>query len=175
MIIALENGRILTRAGFVDGGVLIEDGRIAAVVRGRAEAADARRDLGGRRLVPGFIDTQVNGGGGVLFNDSPTVETIVSMASVDRRSAPTTVARPPSARIPSAASCARPGTDASRTWSATAAPSAANAAARVGPTPPPAPVMRTTRSASPRSMAVRIGRASGADALRPQLVRAVRG
>jgi N-acetylglucosamine-6-phosphate deacetylase len=85
MITALENGRILTRAGFVDGSVLIEDGRIAAVVQGRAEAADERRDLGGRRLVPGFIDTQVNGGGGVLFNDAPTVETIARIGAAHRR------------------------------------------------------------------------------------------
>jgi N-acetylglucosamine-6-phosphate deacetylase len=85
MITALENGRILTRAGFVDGSVLIEDGRIAAVVEGRATAADARRDLRGRRLVPGFIDTQVNGGGGVLFNDAPTVETIARIGAAHRR------------------------------------------------------------------------------------------
>ena len=36
----------------------------------------ARHDLGGALLLPGFVDTQVNGGGGVLFNDEPTVETI---------------------------------------------------------------------------------------------------
>ena len=85
MITALENGRILTRTGFVDGSVLIEDGRIVAIVQGRAEAADERRDLGGRRLVPGFIDTQVNGGGGVLFNDAPTVETIARIGAAHRR------------------------------------------------------------------------------------------
>jgi N-acetylglucosamine-6-phosphate deacetylase len=33
-------------------------------------------DLGGTGLVPGFIDCQVNGGGGVLFNDAPNVDTI---------------------------------------------------------------------------------------------------
>ena len=33
-------------------------------------------DLDGGWLVPGFVDTQVNGGGGVLFNDHPTVEGI---------------------------------------------------------------------------------------------------
>jgi N-acetylglucosamine-6-phosphate deacetylase len=85
MITALENGRILTRTGFVDGSVLIEDGRIVVIVQGRAEAADERRDLGGRRLVPGFIDTQVNGGGGVLFNDAPTVETIARIGAAHRR------------------------------------------------------------------------------------------
>ncbi len=41
----------------------------------RVRAAQ-QHDLAGRMLVPGFIDTQVNGGGGVLFNDAPNVETI---------------------------------------------------------------------------------------------------
>ena len=33
-------------------------------------------DLGGGILAPGFIDWQINGGGGVLFNANPTVEGI---------------------------------------------------------------------------------------------------
>lgn len=85
MITALENGRILTGSGFIDGSVLIDGDRIAAVVEGPAPEADARRDLGGRRLVPGFIDTQVNGGGGVLFNDAPTVEAIARIGAAHRR------------------------------------------------------------------------------------------
>jgi N-acetylglucosamine-6-phosphate deacetylase len=36
-------------------------------------------------LLPGFIDTQVNGGGGVLFNDTPTVNGIVAIAEAHRR------------------------------------------------------------------------------------------
>jgi N-acetylglucosamine-6-phosphate deacetylase len=39
----------------------------------------------GAWLVPGFIDLQVNGGGDVLFNDSPTPETIVSIARAHRK------------------------------------------------------------------------------------------
>ncbi|RYF95068.1 MAG: N-acetylglucosamine-6-phosphate deacetylase [Caulobacteraceae bacterium] len=85
MITALENGRILTGAGFIDGSLLIEDGVIAAVVEGPATVAGRRHDLGGRRLVPGFIDTQVNGGGGILFNDAPTVETISRIGAAHRR------------------------------------------------------------------------------------------
>jgi len=85
MITALENGRILTRAGFVEGSVLIEGDRVVSVIEGRATAADTRHDLGGRRLVPGFIDTQVNGGGGVLFNDSPTVEAVARIGAAHRR------------------------------------------------------------------------------------------
>jgi len=43
-----------------------------------------RHDLQGGLLVPGFIDTQVNGGGGVLFNDAPTIETIRTIGRAHR-------------------------------------------------------------------------------------------
>ena len=33
-------------------------------------------EAGGGMLVPGFVDLQVNGGGGVMLNDRPDVETI---------------------------------------------------------------------------------------------------
>jgi len=86
--IALVNGRVLTQEGWRDdSAVLIEQGRIAAL----APADDARvraarqHDLHGQILAPGFIDTQVNGGGDVLFNDAPTVETLRTIAQAHRR------------------------------------------------------------------------------------------
>lgn len=36
-------------------------------------------------LVPGFFDTQVNGGGGVLFNDRPSVEAIETIGAAHRQ------------------------------------------------------------------------------------------
>ena len=42
-------------------------------------------DLGGGVLSPGFIDWQINGGGGVLFNADPTVEGIAAIAAAHRR------------------------------------------------------------------------------------------
>jgi N-acetylglucosamine-6-phosphate deacetylase len=77
-VIALVNGRVLLDGAFADGrAVLVQGDRISAVVESTAVPAGAQRhDLHGLRLVPGFIDTQVNGGGGALFNDSPTAETI---------------------------------------------------------------------------------------------------
>ena len=39
----------------------------------------------GAWLAPGFIDTQVNGGGDILFNDEPTVEGIAAIAAAHRR------------------------------------------------------------------------------------------
>ncbi len=42
-------------------------------------------DLGGGLLAPGFVDWQINGGGGVLFNAEPTVEAIAAIAAAHRR------------------------------------------------------------------------------------------
>jgi N-acetylglucosamine-6-phosphate deacetylase len=84
----LVNGRVLRDNGFVDGlAVIIEDGKIAAVVpRDDARVtASVAHDLLGQRLMPGFIDTQVNGGGGVLFNDAPTVDSIRAIGRAHRR------------------------------------------------------------------------------------------
>ena len=83
---ALVNGRVLTAAGFVDDlAVVIEDGTIVDVVAREHASAPHMHDLQGRMLAPGFIDCQVNGGGGVLFNDAPTVETIRRIAQAHRR------------------------------------------------------------------------------------------
>jgi N-acetylglucosamine-6-phosphate deacetylase len=81
---ALVNGRILTPGGIEPLTVRVEGERIASV--GLApEAADERVDLGGHLLLPGFIDTQVNGGGGVLFNAAPTVDAIAAIGAAHRR------------------------------------------------------------------------------------------
>ena len=85
---ALVNGRILTAAGLVSGTVvLISGSRIEALT----DLTDARCrdavmvDLQGQLLLPGFIDVQVNGGGGVLFNDDPSLETIQAIGAAHRR------------------------------------------------------------------------------------------
>ncbi len=83
---ALLPRRVLTPAGFEEGRcVLIEAGRIAALI----PAADCPADAEGRSLdgdlLPGFIDLQVNGGGGVLFNDQSTVDGIAAIAAAHRR------------------------------------------------------------------------------------------
>jgi N-acetylglucosamine-6-phosphate deacetylase len=88
MGLALINGRVLRADSFVRGQcVLIEQGRILAVLPAqdaRCRAAE-RYDLGGGLLLPGFIDLQVNGGGGVLFNDAPSVESIRAIGAAHRR------------------------------------------------------------------------------------------
>ncbi|MGA9333985.1 MAG: N-acetylglucosamine-6-phosphate deacetylase [Rudaea sp.] len=86
--VALVNGRVLTEAGFVDDLAVVVDGaHIAAVLsRGDAQMATlAQHDLRGRLLAPGFIDCQVNGGGGVLFNAAPSVESVRRIADAHRK------------------------------------------------------------------------------------------
>jgi N-acetylglucosamine-6-phosphate deacetylase len=83
---ALTGARILTPAGWRDDdALLIADECIAGIVAEGDVAADtARVVLNGGMLLPGFVDTQVNGGGGVLFNDSPTVAGIAAIARAHR-------------------------------------------------------------------------------------------
>jgi len=85
----LRNARILTADGFRDDlALVIEEGRITALVSDAAPqlgSAAEQVDLGGGWLLPGFIDAQVNGGGGVLFNNAPDVESLRTLAAAHRR------------------------------------------------------------------------------------------
>jgi N-acetylglucosamine-6-phosphate deacetylase len=86
MTLAYVNARVLTENGFRDDvAVVVGNGAIEAIVAADDVAVDEVRDLGGDFLVPGFIDVQVNGGGDVLFNDAPTVETIRRIGAAHRR------------------------------------------------------------------------------------------
>lgn len=57
-----------------DAALVLVDDRIEAI-QSRAKLPEGieRIDAGGGLIVPGFIDLQVNGGGGVLLNEEPTV------------------------------------------------------------------------------------------------------
>jgi len=71
---------------FDDHAVVVEGGLVRALVdfEDRPRGGDAV-DLGGGVLAPGFIDWQINGGGGVLFNAEPTVEGVAAIAAAHRR------------------------------------------------------------------------------------------
>ena len=86
--LALVNGRVLTDRGIEEGlAVLVEAGRIAAITTSHEalQRADDAHDLQGVTLLPGFIDCQVNGGGGVLFNNSPDPEALRRIGEAHRK------------------------------------------------------------------------------------------
>ena len=75
-VLSLDGSKIFT--GFdtlEDHTVVISDGIIDAVVpRDQIGSGIDKVDLGGGLLAPGFLDLQVNGGGGAFFNSSPDLQ-----------------------------------------------------------------------------------------------------
>ena len=70
-----------------NAAVVIEGSKIKCVIpqSGLPRTIAAQHLPAGAWLAPGFIDLQVNGGGDVLFNNSPTSETIATIAAAHRR------------------------------------------------------------------------------------------
>jgi N-acetylglucosamine-6-phosphate deacetylase len=84
-MIVLSGARIFDGERFLDDHVLVVEGKhIAAIVPYAERPHGAVRDLAGGLLAPGYIDVQVNGGGGVLFNEDPTPEGIAHIATAHR-------------------------------------------------------------------------------------------
>ncbi|MBZ9738089.1 N-acetylglucosamine-6-phosphate deacetylase [Mesorhizobium sp. CO1-1-4] len=75
---ALTGARIFDGDDWHEGAALVvREGLVEAIVPAGAIASDIRAvDTGGGMLVPGFVDIQVNGGGGVMLNDHPDVASI---------------------------------------------------------------------------------------------------
>lgn len=68
------------------GSLLVEGGQVAAILPADAEVAGATvARLDGGTLAPGFVDLQLNGGGGLMFNDAPSVATLRVMAEAHAR------------------------------------------------------------------------------------------
>lgn len=88
---ALTHGRIFTGYEVLDNhAVVIADGLIDRVCRLEELPADiTRREVDGALIAPGFIDLQLNGCGGVQFNDdiaAISVDTLAIMQKANEKS-----------------------------------------------------------------------------------------
>jgi len=83
MIFALEGARIFDGYCFHENSVLVsESGKIQTIIpSSELDQSIPVTQLTGGTITPGLIDLQVNGGGGVLLNNSPTIETLNTMAN----------------------------------------------------------------------------------------------
>ncbi|MEO1658377.1 MAG: N-acetylglucosamine-6-phosphate deacetylase [Pseudomonadota bacterium] len=78
--------RVLTADGWVDGqGIEINGGLIDAVRPPPNDPSDNVHNYPGCMIVPGFIDVQVNGGGGVQFNATITPDAIQEIGAAHAR------------------------------------------------------------------------------------------
>lgn len=80
-IVGLSNGHIVAADRVIDEAAFVIANDRIVEIRTSADRADLVIDLDGGWLVPGFIDTQVNGGGGVLLNDEPTLDGIAAIGA----------------------------------------------------------------------------------------------
>lgn len=84
---ALTNCTVFTASEILsEYCVLVEDEQIYDIVR-LMDCPDGieKIDLDGANLTAGFIDLQINGCGGVLFNTAPTIETLETMQQTNAR------------------------------------------------------------------------------------------
>ena len=80
---AITGSKLFNGIDFIEHkALLIEDQHIAGIVNEDAIPTDFQvKKLDGGILSPGFIDLQVNGGGGKLFNNSPDKESLNTIIS----------------------------------------------------------------------------------------------
>ena len=85
MSFAITGARVFDGTHILEGrAVVIEGTRIAGIPFEKDLGAGMRRHAVEGLLAPGFIDTQVNGGGGVMFNDVRKLDAIRTIASAHR-------------------------------------------------------------------------------------------
>ena len=86
--------QIVTRTGLQTGqALLIESGMIARLgpVADLQGPGNEEVQLPDQTLAPGLVDLQVNGGGGCLLNDEPTLEGIRTLVCAHQQSGSTTI------------------------------------------------------------------------------------
>src|SRR5712672_1670855 len=86
--LALSADRIFDGCRWHNDAVILIDGGMVQCIAPRDKSADdwpTEVMPPGTILAPGFIDLQVNGGGGILLNDDPTPEGMRAIARAHRR------------------------------------------------------------------------------------------
>lgn len=68
-----------------DAVLRVRAGRVVAIETARANHPEPTTRLEGGLLAPGFVDIQVNGGGGVLLNETPSVEGVRTICRTHAR------------------------------------------------------------------------------------------
>lgn len=84
---AIVGARIFDGSGWIDGDAfLVAGGSVHSLLAPEDVPSDVERvDAAGMLVVPGFIDLQVNGGGGVLLNNQPDLEGIRTICETHAR------------------------------------------------------------------------------------------
>ncbi len=91
-----RGGAIFDGTRLIEGHVLLRAAGTLAAILPEAEVAVAAGDatiidLAGDILCPGYVDLQVNGGGGVMFNDDQSVAALCTIAAAHARLGATTI------------------------------------------------------------------------------------
>jgi N-acetylglucosamine-6-phosphate deacetylase len=86
--LAISADRVFDGVRWHNDAVIQIDGGVVRYIAPRGQGADdppTEVMPPGTMLAPGFIDLQVNGGGGILLNDAPTPEAMRAIARAHRR------------------------------------------------------------------------------------------
>lgn len=79
---AFAGARIFDGAEWHDDALLVvADGRVEGLAAADSPIDAERISVPGAAIVPGFLDLQVNGGGGHLLNETPTLEGLVGICA----------------------------------------------------------------------------------------------
>ena len=87
----IKNAKIFNGEKFVDEDAVIIEGKVIKKVLKENEITEEEKegheiyDINGMILSPGFIDLQLNGCGGVLFNDDISIRTLEIMNETNKR------------------------------------------------------------------------------------------
>ena len=87
MAFALTGATVFDGISMLDGMSVVVEGRVITdvLLTSQLPRGIEIQNLKGGILSAGFIDAQVNGGGGALMNDNPTIETVRRIAEAHRK------------------------------------------------------------------------------------------